>query len=220
MTTDKKKLRRYCTEYWKIENYNRATKSPEKWHLHHRDEDLGYTAEELKAAGLYYHLPQEKLIFLPAKEHISSHSVGKPCPFKGKHHTDEAKQKMYAAHKGKTSHNKGVPLSEDTKEKMSISLKSHWESNKHPMKGKHHSEETKKKLSEKVKDMWNDPEYREKCSGKNSHLYIDVCPLLLFRYRVIEKLPYNKIRERLKTECGITIGTMAVYRKIKDLNIQ
>lgn len=38
-------------------------------------------------------------------------------------HTPEAKQKMSKARKGKTAHNKGVPMSEEQKTKMSISMK-------------------------------------------------------------------------------------------------
>ena len=49
---------------------------------------------------------------------------------------DETRRKISDAMKGKPSHNKGKPMSEEQKKKMSES-----------QKGKHHSEETKKKMS-------------------------------------------------------------------------
>ena len=49
---------------------------------------------------------------------------------------DETRRKISEAMKGKPSHNKGKPMSEEQKKKMSES-----------QKGKHHSEETKKKMS-------------------------------------------------------------------------
>ena len=54
--------------------------------------------------------------------------------------SDETRKKISEAKKGKPAHNKGVPMSEEQKRKMS-------EINK----GKHLSEETKKKMSEAAK---------------------------------------------------------------------
>ena len=59
----------------------------------------------------------------------------------GLHHSEETKQKMSKAHKGRPSGNKGMHHSEETKHKISTSLK-----------GMHRSEETRKKMSEASKN--------------------------------------------------------------------
>ena len=83
---------------------------------------------------------------------------------KGKHHSEETKKKISEAMKGKPAHNKGVPMSEEQKKKLSeINKGKHLseehrskiskahKGEKHPMFGKHHSEESKKKISESIK---------------------------------------------------------------------
>ena len=62
---------------------------------------------------------------------------GEKGPFYGKHHSEESKRKMSLAKKGKPAHNKGVPMSEEHKKKLSDKNK-----------GKKLSEETKQKMSE------------------------------------------------------------------------
>lgn len=71
---------------------------------------------------------------------------GEANPFFGKTHSDEIKQKMSEARKGRI-------ISEETKKKTSNSLKG---------KKKNFSEETRKALSDRFADMWNDPKFREK----------------------------------------------------------
>ena len=73
---------------------------------------------------------------------------GEANPFFGKTHSDEIKQKMSEARKGRI-------ISEETKKKTSNSLKG---------KKKNFSEETRKALSDRFADMWNDPKFR----GKNA----------------------------------------------------
>lgn len=65
-----------CTEFWKIENYDKAVNDKENiWEIHHRRETSeGITKEELKAIKQYYHRPPEELIFLTRKEHRAMHA--------------------------------------------------------------------------------------------------------------------------------------------------
>ena len=64
-------------------------------------------------------------------------------PMQGKHHSPETKEKMSLAKLGKTTWNKDVPMSEETKEKLrQINL------------GKKASLETKEKISKGVKRAW------------------------------------------------------------------
>ena len=74
-------------------------------------------------------------------------------PNYGKYHSEETKQKISETKRGTPTWNKGIPLTEECKRKMSESLKGR----KSPMEGKHHSEETKRKISETKKGTpaWN-----------------------------------------------------------------
>jgi len=78
----------------------------------------------------------------------------------GMHHSEETIKKMHKKHKmiapsnkNRTSWNKGIPLTEETKKKMSEKLKGHVAWNK----GIPRDEEIKKKISEKLKGRiaWN-----------------------------------------------------------------
>jgi group I intron endonuclease len=64
---------------------------------------------------------------------------GELSPFYGKHHTKEAKLKISEA-------NKGNVVSEETRKKISDSLKGKMSGEDNPFYGKQHSEETKDKL--------------------------------------------------------------------------
>ena len=134
--------KQYCKEPEKIENYQLAKKDNFiGWECHHRLEthnsdgirrEVDISHEELKALGMYYNRPPEELIFLTTREHNAFK--------KGRHHTEEAKNKMRESHKGK-------PISEETRRKIGAALKG--ENN--PFYGKHHTEEAKKKMREAKK---------------------------------------------------------------------
>lgn len=212
MTTDKKKLRRYSERYWEIENYEEAVQSPIMYHVHHKKEDAGKTSKQLKESNEYYHCDPEDLIFIPASEHIAKHSTGVESPMKGKQHTKEAKQKMSLSHIGKKPWNIGVPMTDEARQKLSDKMNGR----KIPsLRGKPRSEETKKKISDSLKKREGD--WVKK--GREAHHYKEVCPLLLYKYREIDKLTYRQTRDKLESECGISVGTMAVYRKLKDLGL-
>lgn len=101
----------YCKDYENIENYERAkADSFVGWHCHHRLEThtsdgerrlVDISRKELKALGLCYNRPAEELIFLTEAEHMSLHN------------------------RGKTSHRKGKKLSEETRNKISETLRGH-----------------------------------------------------------------------------------------------
>ena len=123
-------FRRYCKDYENIENYEKALADNFKgWCCHHR-KGVDIITEELKALGMYYNRPASELIFLTRSEHKSLHQ-------KGKQFSEEHKNKLSEAHKGKPSPNKGKHFSEEHKKKLSEAKK-----------GKKFSEETKKKIGE------------------------------------------------------------------------
>ena len=155
---------KYCKDYENVENYEKAKADNFKgWECHHRLEThnsdgerrlVDITQKELKALDMYYNRPASELVFLPSSEHISLHH-------KGKHHSEETKNKMSEAKKGKHP-------SEETKNKMSEAKKGkkHSEESKRKMskahKGKHISEETKLKMSEVQKGKHHSEEAKLK----------------------------------------------------------
>ena len=121
----------YCKDYENIENFEKASADNFKgWHCHHRLEThtsdgkrrlVDITQKELQALGMYYNRPAEELIFLTTREHNAFK--------KGKHHSEEAKNKIAEAQKGKAR-------SEETRKRMSESKKGntnvrgrHWYNN-------------------------------------------------------------------------------------------
>ncbi len=85
----------------KIENYDKAKNDPnEIWDLHHRleltlDGEFAHSRDELKRLDMYYKRPYFELIFLTHSEHARLHMEGKSL-------SEETKQKMSEAKKGKT----------------------------------------------------------------------------------------------------------------------
>lgn len=167
------KVKRYCSEDLSlIENYDKAMASSEMWHCHHRreiEDGVVRTIDEMDELGLYYDRPASELIFLTMSEHRSLHgrnrseyarnktseanlghkrSIGRPSPMKGKHHSDEAKNKNRLAHIGKRH-------TDEWKRKMSERVKgnTYAKGNKNRL-GHHFSEESKNKISESLKAYW------------------------------------------------------------------
>ena len=124
MIANIKKLEKYCEDYTKIENYDEALHSPLRYDLHHRHEiSESKSASDLIAENLYYHRPPEELIFLSHGEHIRLHRKGENNPMFGKHPSEETRQKMSDALKGKCR----PAFSTEWKQKLSDALKGkHW----------------------------------------------------------------------------------------------
>lgn len=126
-----------------IENYDKAmADTTQTWVMHHRLEftlngEDALSVAQLKRHGMYYNRPYYELIFMTKSAHMSLHK------------------------KGKTSPKKGIPLSEETRRKMSESRK-----------GKKKSAETRRKMSESHKRCALSEETRKKMSeakkGKTS----------------------------------------------------
>ena len=117
-----KNIQRFCREDPSlIENYDKAIADTTRiWDCHHRLEIQGnevHSMQELKELDLYYHRPACELIFLTHSEHSSLHKSGKMHPYKGKHLSEETKNKIAKSLIGV----KRKPHSEETKRKISES---------------------------------------------------------------------------------------------------
>lgn len=135
-----KGIKRFCKDYAKIENYDKAiADTTQVWQCHHRLEThnldgerrlVDISSSELIALNMYFDRPPEELIFLTHAEHRSLHCKGKPC-------SEERKRRIGAANKGKV---------------RTVAMRSHWSIVR---KGKKLSEETKRKISEALKSKPN-----------------------------------------------------------------
>ena len=145
MIANIKKLEKYCTDYKNIENYEEAVKSPLRYDLHHRLEiSEMQSRSDLIFLHLYYHRPPEELIFLSHGEHIRLHNANL---------SDETRQKISQAKKGKPSPNRGKPRSPETRQRMSENNSRYWKGQPGPNRGKHLSAETKRKMSDVKKGL-------------------------------------------------------------------
>lgn len=79
-------VKRYCQEYYLIENYDQAiADKTQPWHCHHRFEiDYNMSRLELQAMGFYFNRPFDELIFLTPEEHGRMHMEGENNPNYGK----------------------------------------------------------------------------------------------------------------------------------------
>ena len=157
----------YCSEpIDKIEHYEEALADNfAGWCMHHRREirldGTRVSAKELIDQGLYFGRPASELIFMRFGEHSALHMTGK-------HHSDETRQKLSEAKRGKNHPFFGKHRSEETRQKMSVNNGRFW-------KGKHLSEYHRQKLSEAHKGKHRSAETRQKLSeafsGENNPLF-------------------------------------------------
>ena len=110
MITNIQSLKKYCTDYKNIENYEEAVKSPLKYDLHHRLEiSEMQSVKDLIFLHLYYNRPPEELVFLEHREHCKLHGLNSSDETRQKisnakkNLSAETRQKMSDAHKGKPS---------------------------------------------------------------------------------------------------------------------
>lgn len=111
MIRNVKLLEKYCKDYTKIENYEKAVKSTLRFDLHHRLEiSENKSRKQLIAENLYFHRPAAELIFLEHGEHSRLHNAGKQWVLG--HHwnlSDDTKQKISNAQKGEKCYMFGKP---------------------------------------------------------------------------------------------------------------
>lgn len=125
-----------------IENYELAKADNFKgWVLHHRLEfDLEgngvHTPESLNRLGMYYNRPYFELIYLTRSEHNRIHRFNKKASL-------ETKNKQREARLGKSPWNKGISPSQETKDKISNTLK-----------GRKLSQEHRYNVSKALKDKY------------------------------------------------------------------
>lgn len=71
----KKQAVAYCCEpIDTIQGFNEATESLEKYHIHHRFEDMGLSRKDLMELGLLYNRPACELVFMNGRDY--------PCGFR------------------------------------------------------------------------------------------------------------------------------------------
>lgn len=119
--------RRICKEYEKIENYELAKADNfEGWEVHHRLEisingEEVHTMKSLKRLNMYYNRPYFELIYLKTVDHTALHMAARD--------TSGPNNPMYGKY-GKVPWNKGIACSEETRKKISETLKGHGPWNK------------------------------------------------------------------------------------------
>ena len=177
-----KGAKRFCCEdISQIENYIQAISDKNQvWCCHHRreyDESTGkFTLSfELKNQGLYYHRPSSELIFMTLSDHRALHYKDPRVAEKmrqvhhsqrGVHLSEETRRKISRSLKGSKHPLYGKHLSEETRRKIS-------ESNRGKLKGRHLSEETKRKMSESRRGERKSEEWKKRISNahKGRHWY-------------------------------------------------
>ena len=156
------KVKKFCKDYTKIENYEAAVKdTSQTWVCHHILGEI-LTREQLLNHDFYYDIPPCMLKFVTRGEHNRLHNAGKHHSeehrrkisesHKGRTFSEEHRRKISEANKGRTSPRKGVTLSEETRRKMSEAHQNISDDTRRKMseshKGKHLSKETRRKMSE------------------------------------------------------------------------
>lgn len=162
--------KRYCEDFERIENYAEAALSPKTYVIHHRLETHTLDGEtrldplskkDLIALGIYYDRPPEELIFLEDSEHRRLHII---------HQSSATKEKLSAAAKkgnsgqfqyGHTAWNKGFTQSDETKSKISKTVRNAC-----------NNELWKKAHSEKIKNSKKWQDYiKNRPNRKGTHWY-------------------------------------------------
>lgn len=171
-------VKKYCQEYYLIENYGKAVADESQtWHCHHRHEiEYNLSKMDLQAMGFYFNRPFYELIFLTPYEHNRLHNSGENNSMYGKHHTEETKSKISAANKGKESSMRGKHHTEEAKEKM-----------RDVRKNTRHTEETKQKISNANKGKPKSEEWKQKMT--KIHIAADK----LYDLYVVQELSTCKI---------------------------
>ena len=98
-----KDIEKFCKEYCKIENYEKAINDNSQiWICHHRLEIMPFSGKIMNykyliEQDMYYNRLPEELIFVTMAEHNKIHRR-----FLGRHHTLETKEQMRNSHLGKS----------------------------------------------------------------------------------------------------------------------
>ena len=166
--------RAFCKESLdQVENYQQALAEDfAGWCIHHRLEiqpdGTRVSRQQLIDQDLYYGRPASELVFMRNSEHLSLHNTGNTY-MKGKHLSEETRQKLSESHSGEKNPFFGKNHSEETLKRISEALK-----------GKHHSEDTRLKMSESHKGKHLTAEHRQKISeaNKGNHHSAETCKKL------------------------------------------
>lgn len=174
-----KMAQRYCCEpIESIQGFKAASESSEKYHIHHKFEEMGLSIVDLKELGMYYNRPACELVFMNGREHIRMHSTrdlseaykhilwkpGHVPEFTETHrrHISEAK--------------KGVPVSDEHRAKISESCKRTKQTIEYKTKiteilKKSWTPERRSKQSETTRRVWaTNAEFRENLKKKSSEM--------------------------------------------------
>ena len=120
-------VKKCCKDYTLIANYEEAMNDKtQTWICHHILGEI-LTLEQLIEHNFYYDVPPCMLKFVTKSEHRCIHN-------KGKHHSDETRQKLSESHKGKhhsEEHRKKISeamknISDETRKKISEARKAYW----------------------------------------------------------------------------------------------
>jgi hypothetical protein len=167
------KVKRYCADFTKIENYDVAISDKNKiWDCHHRLEthnsdgvkrSVFLSKSELKALGVYYNVTSNELVFMTSTDHIRLHRTGLPL-------SEEVRKNMSASKKGKPSGIKGKhwKLSEETKKRISEGMKG---VNKRPLINIQDNYSKFVDWGFKVGEVYNFTTIQKMCNGYYSNSY-------------------------------------------------
>ncbi len=225
-----KQAKRYCQEYWLIENYEKALNSAEKWVIHHRNEDVGFSQKELIEKNLYYHRPPKELVFMSQNEHQKHHNLNMRAETrkkisdvkKGHVVSKETRKKISDAKKGKTSWMKGKKHTEEARRKISEKQKgkTSWmkgkkhteeakEKNRQAHLGKKHTEEARRKIGESHLGKKHTEEARRKMSEKQKGRIVSE--------ETRRKISKSQIGKRMGSESGVARPIYQLDKKTNDI---